>query len=66
MSNKAERFEKLISVCPSLQPDEERAYLRVHHGLPHRALSSSCVRATLPPDDSPVHGNGHAAVRHVY
>lgn len=54
------------NMSPFPQPDKECAYLCVHHGLPHRALSSSCLRATLPPHDSPVHGNRHPAVRHVY
>lgn len=51
---------------PSVQSDEECAYLCVYHGLPHRALPPACLRATLPPHDSPLHGHGHAPVWDVH
>jgi len=49
----------------SLQPQPERAYLRVHHGLPHRAVSAAHLRAVLQADDPPLHGDGHQVLRHV-
>lgn len=49
----------------SLQSEQERAYICVHHGLPHCALSSPYLRALLQTDDSQVHGDRNQLLWHV-
>lgn len=51
---------------PLPQPEPRSAHLRVHHGLSHHPLPPARVRATLPPHDPTLHGDGHQTVRHVH
>ena len=52
-----------LSCAP--QSHQGHPHLRVHGGLPRRALPAAHLRAALPANDAPLHGDGHQEVWHV-